>query len=297
MRKTWFRTLLLNFLCFYACQAKTCVVGMLGESVSIPCLYNGPEDLTTLNISFEWRRGSEVVYKAVWRGGHEERLEVDFNSRSTVSSLAQTGNFTLKLNDIRFPDAQNYSLYLKRLDRGANASICTVCLSVAAHFTPPVLMRTGGKEGEATRLVCQSQGGFPEPAVHWYIHHTQHPPADTVSTHTSTLPHSKLYNVTSILYTAIPRDTTVSCAIENHLLNETLTTISYDVGSIHSHGFVWILSVILCVIVTVLVLIALCYQKKWDRDRRREREDDSVCEETEMIMLDMDAMDGQLNID
>ncbi|XP_072540484.1 ICOS ligand-like [Salminus brasiliensis] len=294
MRKIWLETVLLNLLGICACQAAPCVVGVHGESVSIPCFYNGPEDLTSLNFSFEWRRGSKVVYKAVWTGGHGERLNMDANGRSTVSSSAQAGDFTLKLSDISFADAQNYSLYLKLLGHTANASICTVCLNVAAHFTPPVLVRKGGAEAEATQWVCQSRSGFPEPAVHWYINHSQHPPVKAVTTYANTLPHSQLYNITSVLYADIPRDTTVSCAIENLLLNETLTTVSYGVESSprHNSSFIWILSIMLCVLVTVLVTIALCFQKKWDRETRNEREDDSGCEETEMIMLDMDILDG-----
>ncbi|KAI4891993.1 hypothetical protein NFI96_034202 [Prochilodus magdalenae] len=130
---------------------------------------------------------------------------MDVRDRATVSSLAQTGNFTMKLSDIRFSDAQNYSLHVNNLqDHGYNALICTVCLNVTA-----------------------------------------------------------------------------------------------GVKSSHEYkpAFIWILSIVLCVLVTGLVTITLCFQKKWDRQARRERQDDSDCEDTEMIMMDGEHLDGPSNRD
>ncbi|KAL7891360.1 hypothetical protein AOLI_G00008360 [Acnodon oligacanthus] len=204
MKRAWLKVLLLSFISCFASQDDTCVVGVFGESVFLPCLYNGLEDLTNLNISFEWRRGAEVVYKVLWTEGHEKRIDKDVKDRILVSSLAQTGNFTMKLSDIRFSDAQNYTLHLNFLDHGENVSICTVCLNVAdgANFSPE-----------------------------------------------------------------------------------------------RKSAFIWILTLALCVLVTVLVTIALCFQKKWDRQARRDREDDSDWEDTEMIMMDGKYFDELPNRD
>ncbi|XP_066522503.1 uncharacterized protein [Hoplias malabaricus] len=176
MRKTWLRLLVLSFLCFCTDQADSCAVGVLGESVSLPCLYNGPENLTSVNISLEWRKGPDVVYKAVWTEQHEHRISINVSAGITMSSLAQTGNFTMVLSNISFSDAQNYSLHLYIPGHGASALICTICLTVA---------------------------------------------------------------------------------------------------------------------VIVLVTITLCFQKKWDKQAKKKQEDDSDCEETEMIMLDTEYLERQ----
>ncbi|XP_036426603.1 uncharacterized protein LOC118808215 [Colossoma macropomum] len=204
MKRMWLKVLLLSFISCFACQADTCVVGVFGESVFLPCLYNGREDLTSLNISFEWRRGAEVVYKVLWTEGHEKRINMDVKDRISVSSLAQTGNFTMKLSDIRFSDAQNYTLHLNFVDHGDSVLICMVCLNVAdgVNFSPE-----------------------------------------------------------------------------------------------RKFAFIWILSLVLCVLVTVLVTIALCFQKKWDRQARRDCEDDSDWEDTEMIMMDGKYLDELPNRD
>ncbi|XP_066522501.1 uncharacterized protein [Hoplias malabaricus] len=200
MRKTWLRLLVLSFLCFCTDQADSCAVGVLGESVSLPCLYNGPENLTSVNISLEWRKGPDVVYKAVWTEQHEHRISINVSAGITMSSLAQTGNFTMVLSNISFSDAQNYSLHLYIPGHGASALICTICLTVAA-----------GAESTPVRETA----------------------------------------------------------------------------------FIWILSIILCVLVIVLVTITLCFQKKWDKQAKKKQEDDSDCEETEMIMLDTEYLERQ----
>lgn len=117
--------------CFHL--ADTCLIGVFQKSTLLPCHYNGEEDFINLNFSLEWRRGAEVVYKAVWREGHEERENMNIKGRTTLSSLAQTGDFTLELSNLTFSDAQNYSLQLKVLDHGAKRLICTVCLNIAGN--------------------------------------------------------------------------------------------------------------------------------------------------------------------
>lgn len=98
-----------------------------------------------------------------------------------------------------------------------------------ASFSRPLLWREeAADQGNDTSFYCHSVGGFPEPRVHWLINHTAGPPGGSVRTVATLLPDSHLYNVTSYLKVNISRALSVSCAVENALLNETFTSTSCE---------------------------------------------------------------------
>ncbi|XP_076870862.1 T-lymphocyte activation antigen CD80-like isoform X2 [Brachyhypopomus gauderio] len=271
MSKTWFMTLL-KVLSFSAFQAEACVVGVSGEDVLLPCLYNGHENLASLNISFEWRRGNDVVYTAAWTEGHEKRLNQ--KQEHSLINMTKPGDFTMKLSNISVSDTQNYSMHINFLDKGTSAVICTSCLTVAAHFTSPLLLQQPSMDEDVARFVCQSWGGFPKPSVLWLINFSQWPEVETVTTRVGTLPYSQLYNITSVLKANISLDSTVSCTIVNQLLNESLTTtfgVQLDPVMQHHSAFPWVFSLTLCMLVVMLVATALGFQIKWDQEARRAR--------------------------
>ncbi|XP_055069256.2 ICOS ligand [Misgurnus anguillicaudatus] len=286
MERTCFSALLLT-LSLVTSQADKCIIGVVGENVHLPCIYNGVKNLTALLISSEWRRDMKVHIT--------EWIDSQNVSRTTVSSAASnTGDFTLEMRDIHLSDAQNYSLHLKVHGQENSVLICTVCLSVAAHFSHPTLLRKNIMNGEETRLVCNTTGGFPVPNIYWRINHTQRPSDTRVTTYVNTLPQSGLYNITSVLSINISPETAVSCVIENKMLNETLTATNYGVKSSLEDGrhskFLWMFTTVMCVVVFLLVALSLCIQRKLDKDRKKHyrRRDDSCSEETEMITMNME---------
>ncbi|XP_067314550.1 T-lymphocyte activation antigen CD80-like isoform X2 [Pseudorasbora parva] len=150
-------------------------------------------------------------------------------------------------------------------------------------------------DGGESRFVCNSSGGFPAPSIYWLVNHTQHPPETLVTTYINTLPQTELYNITSVLSINISADTAVTCVVENNLLNETLKTTSCGVRSSSSvvrlSEHMWAFTTALCVIVFLLVAASLRFQKKLDRDEERKRHrcrDDSSCEGSGMIVLDLE---------
>uniref|UniRef100_A0A8C4GRL7 Ig-like domain-containing protein n=1 Tax=Dicentrarchus labrax TaxID=13489 RepID=A0A8C4GRL7_DICLA len=162
-----------------------CVFGIVGQPVSLPCLY--PKLLTFVNFSIEWRRDDEVVLRSVWKNNSNvEELSVNSATISTHRKYSEE--------------------YVKEL---------TLVLEEAA-------------QGEETVFLCHSSGGFPEPAVHWRINHTNEPPEGSVRTLALSLPDSHLYNITSHLKVNIPKESMVSCTIENLSMNETLTSTSCE---------------------------------------------------------------------
>lgn len=99
----------------------------------------------------------------------------------------------------------------------------------AASFSRPLVRREEAADrGNDTSFYCHSAGGFPEPRVHWLINQTAEPPEGSVRTVAALLPDSYLYNITSYLKVNISKALSVSCGVENALLNETFTSTSCE---------------------------------------------------------------------
>ncbi|XP_035509356.1 ICOS ligand-like [Morone saxatilis] len=270
----WRTGLLLCCLGFCASLEEECVFGIVGQPVSLPCLY--PKLLTFVNFSIEWRRDDEVVLRSVWKENSNVE-ELSINSATISADAARTGNFSLEL-PIVYPKKHymSYSLFIIS-EENQSAALCTVCLRIAASFSSPLLLREEAAQGEETAFLCHSSGGFPEPAVHWHINHTNEPPEGSVRTLAASLPDSHLYNITSHLKVNISKDSIVSCTIENLSMNETLTSTSYGVGVSpvvsRASEALWIFSTALCAVVGVMVLAGVAYQIHLDRmSKRKKRE-------------------------
>ncbi|KAK2889301.1 hypothetical protein Q8A67_014676 [Cirrhinus molitorella] len=300
MTETWFGVLLLSVTGVVSVQADECLVGVIGERAILPCVYNGLKNLTSLHISSEWRRGMEPIHTSVWMEGQVEMQNVSHSVRTTVSSLApNTGDFSMELHNVHLSDAHNYSFHLKLHGQNRSSLVCSVCLIIAGRFSHPTLLREKAVDGKETTLFCNSQGGFPAPSIYWLVNHTQRPPETLLTTYINTLPQSKLYNITSVLSINISADTAISCVIENNLLNETLTATSFGVfsGTLERRPseYLWVFSTALCVVVFALVATSLRFQKKWDRDQKREKKkhrcgDESCSEGTDMIVFDWEKL-------
>ncbi|XP_041647973.1 ICOS ligand-like [Cheilinus undulatus] len=270
----WPTGLLLCFLGVCACLEEECVLGVVGRPVSLPCFY--PPLLTSVNVSVEWRRGDAVVLRAMWReDGDVEEWSLNRASVSTEALL--TGNISLDLPSVYPEDNKtNYSVLV--ISAGNQSEVlCSVCLRVAASFSPPWLHREEARQGNKTSFSCRSGGGFPEPAVHWLIDDTVAPPEGSVKTLITSLPDSKLYNITSNLTLSISEGSSVSCVIENPTMNETLTSTSYgaDTTAVVSRASeaMWIFSTGLCVVVGVMVIVGVGYQIHLDRLSKKKKKE------------------------
>ncbi|KAJ8367685.1 hypothetical protein AAFF_G00311400 [Aldrovandia affinis] len=300
MSITWTTGVLLSVFRFMS-LGEGCVLGIVGESAVLPCIYNGTDDLAIVNVSIEWRKGSEVVHSSVL-GEKSQVTQMSYGNRTQLlRDVVQTRDFSLLISDVTVTDAQNYSGYITRPGVQNSTHLCTVCLIAAAHFTHPVLLSAAGAVGEEARFICHSRGGFPEPRVHWFINEKKRPPVDAVHTLKTLLPNSTLYNITSVLSINLTQDFTVSCAVENLILNETLASASYGVQASPVVGrasqAMWMFSTSLCVIVGLLVAIALGYQIKHDYNHRRKSAQDQVeleystdDERKEIILEQLDSL-------
>ncbi|KAM7410464.1 hypothetical protein PAMA_001753 [Pampus argenteus] len=246
----WRTGLLLSFLTLCVCLEEECVIGIVGQSISLPCFY--PELSPFVNISIEWRRDDEVVLRSVWK--EDGNVEICSINRVTVSRDAPvTGNFSLKVPTVDPKEGKIYYNLFIISPGNQSAPLCTVCLRTAgqyqthrlssgehvneltplfdwlftASFSSPLLQREAA-QGDKTVFLCHSSGGFPKPAVYWLINDTQTPPEGSVTTLTASLPDSRLYNVTSHLTANISKESSVSCVIENLFMKETLSSTSCE---------------------------------------------------------------------
>ncbi|XP_062306617.1 ICOS ligand-like [Osmerus eperlanus] len=300
MSALWRTGFLLGVMRFSSPSGEECVQVIIGEPVLLPCIYDGALPLSALNFSAEWRRANDVVHRSVWGGGSQDKWTVSSRNSTRVSETApQTGDFSLQLSMVVAADSNTYSLYLTFPGGNHSSPVCTVCLWTAASFSFPLLLREDAEEGDETRFLCHSRGGFPKPAVRWRINETVRPPEGSVWTDFALLPESQLYNITSLLVVNISQDVSVSCSIENPSMNETLTSISNGVQPSPVVGrateALWVFSTALCVVVSAMVLAAIAYQIQQDRAHKDQNTEMGVREsfedEPETWMVKEEVMD------
>nr|XP_057929932.1 ICOS ligand-like [Doryrhamphus excisus] len=271
----WPTGLLLAFFTLCSTLDAECVLGMVGQPLSLPCFY--PDAVTSDNVSVEWWRNEDVVLRSTWTGDDDEEEDDMHANRVTMSADARaTGNFTLELPVVA-PQEDNTSYRLFFTSRGGpSVQACRLCLRVAAPFSPPVLHWEAPEEDdEESVFLCHSAGGFPEPVVHWLVDGgAPEAGGGSVKTLVGLLPDSHLYNVTSYLTINIS-NTNVSCVIENPPMNENLTSSTHAVwsGPVVSRATkaMWMFSTALCMVVGVMVAVGVGYQIYLDRLSKKKK--------------------------
>ncbi|XP_016898115.1 butyrophilin-like protein 2 isoform X2 [Cynoglossus semilaevis] len=276
-----------------------CVLGVVGRPVSLPCVHLPL--VSQFNVSVEWRtvRDQQVVLRSEWtHEGHVHGWSV-LAGASLPTDTVRTGNVSLLLSSV--PPTEGsvyYSLFVTSEDD--RHAVCTVCLTAAASFSQPLLQREEVEHGGATAFRCLTNGGFPEPLIHWRINQSQEPPEGSVWTQTTPLPNSPLYNVSSHMTLNLSTHTSVSCTVHNPSSNQSWTSTIEGVTSGPGVGraseAMWMFSTVLCVVVGVMVVVGVVYQIHLDRVSKRKKKEfhrymstrkqrcrlDEECEKTEM---------------
>lgn len=110
-----------------------CVLGVVGRPVSLPCF--DPQLLTFGNFTIEWRKGDQVVLRAVFENSQKaSELSAD---RSALSSNASvSGDFSLELPTVEPAEPRlNYGLFIIPEVKHSDA-LCRVCVRVAGQWAP-----------------------------------------------------------------------------------------------------------------------------------------------------------------
>ncbi|KAK0146175.1 ICOS ligand [Merluccius polli] len=265
-------------VCLRAVEEEECIVGVVGEPVSLPCFYSGHQ-LDTLNFSVEWRSGAQLLLRSGWEEGELVDLwqwhTVATNTTRLPEDALQNGDFSLELSAVPpLREPQNFHMSLVVGGGEApSAPLCTVCLRTEASFTPPSVQRLDPPEANQTTFLCHSVGGRPKPTVHWLINGTWAPPAGSVTTSTLPMVNSSLYNITSRLLADVSAHTTVTCSVESPSLNQILNATSYGVKvspvASRASDALWVFSGGLCLGVAVLVVAAIIYQVMLDKSHKK----------------------------
>ncbi|XP_004068439.1 ICOS ligand-like [Oryzias latipes] len=302
-KRALLRVGLLLFLLHLGTCLEGCVLCIVGQPVALPCLY--PELNPFGNFSIEWRKNDQKLLSSQWRD--DGNVEIcSLNYARIPDDAAQNGNFSLELPKVHpKQDKMNFSLFFSA---GENESteLCTLCLRVAASFSPPELQSEETAEGNETTFLCLSGGGYPEPVVTWLISDSLKPPEGSVRTLAEPHPESQLYNVTSYLTVNISKDSSVTCIIENPSMNESLRVTRYGASSTAMVGraseAMWIFSTVLCVVVGIMVMAGVAYQIHLDRLTKRRKKENreeqrgykrkfQFMEETEAMTVDKKETD------
>ncbi|XP_034003576.1 ICOS ligand-like isoform X2 [Trematomus bernacchii] len=271
----WRTLFLLLLLPVYCCGEEECVLGLVGRPVSLPCFL--PQLLTSVNLSIAWRRGEEVVLWSVWREvGEVEEWSV--SRFSTPEDASLSGNFSLQLHSVAASENNTHFSLVETSGGNSSSELCSVCLQTAASFSTPLLQREESKHGGGEAVFsCESSGGFPAPTLSWLINNKEDPPPGAVTTITTPLPDTQLFNISSRLTVNLSKGGGVTCIVENPKLNETLSSSSDSVSrsavQIRASEAMWIFSTALCVVVGVMVLMGVAYQIHLDRIHKRKKHD------------------------
>ncbi|KAK6466171.1 ICOS ligand-like isoform X1, partial [Huso huso] len=200
-----------------------CVLGIIRNSVTIPCEYKNEGILERKNIAIEWRTSDSFIVHGFVHG--EDKLEnqaSQYKNRTKIfQSEVEHGNFSLRLSDIIPEDGTEYNCFFHKKGWPTSKHADTVCLIVAGHYTEPFLS-TSHRENNEVDFTCTSSSGFPKPIVHWFINKKEILP-EAGREHT-TLDKDHCFSVTSVLTVNVTQDLTVTCAIENERLGETRTS-------------------------------------------------------------------------
>ncbi|KAK1169697.1 hypothetical protein AOXY_G8559 [Acipenser oxyrinchus oxyrinchus] len=206
------------------------VLGMIKNSVTIPCEYKNEGILERKNIAIEWRTSDSLIVHGFVHG--EDKLynqAPQYKNRTKIfQSQVEHGNFSLRLSDIIPEDETDYNCFFHKAGWSTSKRADTVRLIVAGHYTEPFISTSSHRENSEVDFTCKSSSGFPEPIVHWFINNKEiSPEPGREHTTLDKDPSTGSFTVTSVLTVNVPQDLAVTCAIENERLGETRTSASF----------------------------------------------------------------------
>ncbi|XP_036396828.1 butyrophilin-like protein 2 isoform X2 [Megalops cyprinoides] len=202
------------------------VTATIGESVILPCSigHGKPMDLSGTRIYWQGSnkaRESEPKVAYVYNKGAVEinrQNRLYRNRTSLFMDELPFGNFSLKLTTVIAEDYQTEVdvLFQKNFELGFEM-ICRIALNVTARWQKPQVTISCIEGAGLAKVLCGSQGGFPEGTVSWSIqNHTLHP-HEIKTTHNGT-------SVQSSLWVNISKGQMVTCTVLNPTLQETVNT-------------------------------------------------------------------------
>ncbi|XP_039599076.1 ICOS ligand-like, partial [Polypterus senegalus] len=198
-------------------SADNCLTAIIGETVQFNC--STKESLKAEDISVEWTASEGDIVHSFVKGKYNNP-DARFKGRTQLfTSELSRGNFSLQLSDVSVADEGQFECSYSK-DKKTRISVSYPCLLVTAHFSDPVVNRTpSGLNNTEDKFICTSDGGYPEPKVHWAVNNVSVVDSSRINT-TLSKDSRGLYSVTSILTVNVTVNESVTCTIENEKLKK-----------------------------------------------------------------------------
>uniref|UniRef100_A0A8C4SWZ6 Butyrophilin subfamily 3 member A2-like Ig-C domain-containing protein n=1 Tax=Erpetoichthys calabaricus TaxID=27687 RepID=A0A8C4SWZ6_ERPCA len=177
------------------------------------------ESLEAEDISVEWTTGEGHIVHAFVKG-KDDLSDSQFKGRSQLfTSELSCGNFSLILSNVSVTDKGEFNCHYHHSSIGDNNLLSIV----VTHFSNSVRNRTpSGLNNSEVKFICTSDGGYPEPKVHWAVNKV--PVVDSSRVNTALSKDSRgRYSVTSVLTANVTVNESVTCTIENEKLGDNKT--------------------------------------------------------------------------
>uniref|UniRef100_A0A8C4SWY3 Ig-like domain-containing protein n=1 Tax=Erpetoichthys calabaricus TaxID=27687 RepID=A0A8C4SWY3_ERPCA len=195
-------------------SANNCLNAITGETVQFNCSLNVKESLEAEDISVEWTTGEGHIVHAFVKG-KDDLSDSQFKGRSQLfTSELSCGNFSLILSNVSVTDKGEFNCHYHHSSIGDNSSklLSKHCLLVVV----------AGLNNSEVKFICTSDGGYPEPKVHWAVNKV--PVVDSSRVNTALSKDSRgRYSVTSVLTANVTVNESVTCTIENEKLGDNKT--------------------------------------------------------------------------
>ncbi|XP_014019447.1 CD276 antigen homolog isoform X2 [Salmo salar] len=204
------------------------IIGILGKSIMLPCSLNSSAPVVPASLTLYWtarlkHQKEDQVVHALYNGKENNDPQFPFyrNRTQIFKDQLSSGNFSLLLKDLRVEDdLTTFFLFYHQEDGNYNTlnqnkEMCLTTVKVAKSYHKPIVT----VNYEEWKAECTSQGGYPKPRLTWT---NQNGLLDPEVPQIVQDPGSGTMNISSTVN--ITENQTVTCAIFNPTLKETLNT-------------------------------------------------------------------------
>ncbi|XP_018598756.1 CD276 antigen homolog [Scleropages formosus] len=147
----------------------------LGQSVTLPCVYNpnAPLDKHSMRIYWQYQAGKDPIAMKMYNKGVMEmgtHINKKYQDKAKVAvEELEKGNFNLTLDAVEHSDQGTYQTVFMYNDK--KVLECTNWVHVGAEFSKPevsvVSCVTSVEKVKEVEVTCRTRGGFPRPSIRW----------------------------------------------------------------------------------------------------------------------------------
>uniref|UniRef100_A0A4W5PTF3 Ig-like domain-containing protein n=1 Tax=Hucho hucho TaxID=62062 RepID=A0A4W5PTF3_9TELE len=138
-------------------------LAIMGQYVVLDCSFTVGKAWDLDNSVITWQRGLEVIHSFYHGQDQLDRQSSHYTNRTSLyHSEMERGNASLRLDRTNLGDKGDYTCSVSTL---LGSETKTFALKLAAYYPEPHLKFTASPRD--VELLLISQGGYPQPSVHW----------------------------------------------------------------------------------------------------------------------------------